>query len=84
MSRSSAAALAAIGLDAKPVIRDIAKLLNSEIPRERYLEMAVKQRFPEAGLVAHSDRGSQYASEHYRRALAAGHRVQYEPPGELL
>jgi putative transposase len=34
------------------------------------LEMAVKQRFPEAGLVAHSDRGSQYASEHYRRALA--------------
>ena len=34
------------------------------------LEMAVKQRFPDAGLVAHSDRGSQYASEHYRRALA--------------
>ena len=34
------------------------------------LEMAVKQRFPDAGLVAHSDRGSQFASEHYRRALA--------------
>ena len=34
------------------------------------LEMAVRQRFPDAGLVAHSDRGSQYASEHYRRALA--------------
>ncbi len=34
------------------------------------LEMAVTQRFPDAGLVAHSDRGSQYASEHYRRALA--------------
>ena len=34
------------------------------------LEMAVKQRFPDAGLVAHSDRGSQYASEHYRRTLA--------------
>jgi transposase InsO family protein len=34
------------------------------------LEMAVKQRIPDAGLVAHSDRGSQYASEHYRRALA--------------
>ena len=33
-------------------------------------EMAVKQRFPDAGLVAHSDRGGQYASEHYRRALA--------------
>ncbi len=34
------------------------------------LEMAVKQRFPDAGLVAHSDRGSQYASEHYQRTLA--------------
>jgi len=34
------------------------------------LEMAVQQRFPDAGLVAHSDRGSQYASDHYRRALA--------------
>jgi transposase InsO family protein len=34
------------------------------------LEMAVQQRFPDAGLVAHSDRGSQYASEHYQRLLA--------------
>lgn len=34
------------------------------------LEMAVNQRFPEEGLVAHSDRGSQYASEHYQRLLA--------------
>ena len=34
------------------------------------LAMAVQQRFPDAGLVAHSDRGSQYASEHYQRALA--------------
>jgi len=34
------------------------------------LEMAVQQRFPDAGLVAHSDRGSQYASEHYQRTLA--------------
>ena len=34
------------------------------------LEMAVKQRFPDAGLVAHSDRGSQYASAHDQRALA--------------
>ena len=33
------------------------------------LEMAVRQRLPEAGLVAHSDRGSQYASYHYRRLL---------------
>jgi len=34
------------------------------------LAMAVKQRFPDDGLVAHSDRGSQYASEHYQRVLA--------------
>jgi transposase InsO family protein len=34
------------------------------------LEMAVQRRLPGAGLVAHSDRGSQYASEHYQRLLA--------------
>lgn len=34
------------------------------------LEMAVARRRPEAGLLAHSDRGSQYASEHYQRVLA--------------
>lgn len=31
------------------------------------LEMALQRRRPEAGLLAHSDRGSQYASEHYQR-----------------
>lgn len=34
------------------------------------LEMAVRSRLPEEGLVAHSDRGSQYASEHYQRLLS--------------
>lgn len=38
------------------------------------LEMALAQRLPGEGLVAHSDRGSQYASEHYRRILA-GHGI---------
>jgi putative transposase len=38
------------------------------------LEMAISRRLPGAGLVAHSDRGSQYASEHYRRLLA-GHGI---------
>jgi transposase InsO family protein len=38
------------------------------------LEMAVSRRSPGAGLVAHSDRGSQYASEHYQRLLA-GHGI---------
>jgi putative transposase len=38
------------------------------------LEMAVDRRLPGEGLVAHSDRGSQYAGEHYR-ALLAGHGI---------
>ena len=33
------------------------------------LEMAVQRRLPEEKLLAHSDRGSQYASEHYQRLL---------------
>ena len=33
------------------------------------LEMAVKRRLPDEGLLAHSDRGSQYASEHYQLLL---------------
>jgi transposase InsO family protein len=35
------------------------------------LEMAVARRLPEEGLLAHSDRGSQYASEHYQTLLLA-------------
>jgi putative transposase len=34
------------------------------------LEMAVKRRLPGEELLAHSDRGSQYASEHYQVLLA--------------
>jgi putative transposase len=33
------------------------------------LDMALARRLVRSGLVAHSDRGSQYASEHYRRRL---------------
>ena len=33
------------------------------------LEMAVQRRLPNEGLLAHSDRGSQYASEHYQLLL---------------
>jgi putative transposase len=33
------------------------------------LEMAVRMRLPDEGLLAHSDRGSQYASEHYQLLL---------------
>jgi transposase InsO family protein len=34
------------------------------------LAMAVARRLPSEGLLAHSDRGSQYASDHYQRLLA--------------
>ena len=34
------------------------------------LELAVQRRLPGEGLLAHSDRGSQYASEHYQGLLA--------------
>ena len=34
------------------------------------LELAVRRRLPDEGLLAHSDRGSQYASEHYQLLLA--------------
>jgi putative transposase len=34
------------------------------------LEMAVQRRLPDEGLLAHSDRGGQYASEHYQLLLA--------------
>jgi putative transposase len=33
------------------------------------LELAVQRRLPKQGLLAHSDRGSQYASEHYQLLL---------------
>ncbi len=33
------------------------------------LDMAVHRRLPEEGLLAHSDRGGQYASDHYQRLL---------------
>ena len=38
------------------------------------LEMAVQRRLPDERLLAHSDRGSQYASEHYQ-LLLAGHGI---------
>lgn len=34
------------------------------------LQMAVQRRLPGEGLLSHSDRGSQYASDHYQRLLA--------------
>ena len=44
------------------------------------LQMAVARRLPEEGLLAHSDRGSQYASEHYQRLLGK-HGIQCSMSG---
>jgi putative transposase len=35
------------------------------------LRMAIWQRKPKAGLIMHTDRGSQYASHHYRNLLSS-------------
>jgi transposase InsO family protein len=43
--------------------------LATTLPR-RALEAAVRRRRPDAGLLHHSDRGCQYTSADYRRALA--------------
>ena len=37
----------------------------------RALEMALRRRCPDAGLLHHSDQGSTYASEDYQKQLAA-------------
>lgn len=39
------------------------------------LTMAIWQRKPKAGLIVHSDRGSQYASKQYRRLLSKYHYI---------
>jgi len=39
------------------------------------LRMAIARQRPEPGLIAHSDRGVQYAAEAYRAALAAARRT---------
>ena len=44
--------------------------LETSLPMDA-LWMALSQRQPEAGLLHHSDRGCQYASEAYREHLAA-------------
>jgi putative transposase len=49
------------------------------------LDMAVQQERPGVGLLAHSDRGVQYASDRFQQVLGpTRNRVQHEPQGELL
>ena len=49
------------------------------------LQMALRQRQPKAGLLHHSDRGCQYASEAYREHLRCLERdTEHEPQRQLL
>lgn len=48
----------------------MAETLETSLPMEA-LRMALRQRQPKSGLLHHSDRGCQYASEAYREHLAA-------------
>jgi len=58
----------------------LAPTLHKEIVLDA-LEMAVSGRRPEAGLLVHSDRGSQYASGAYQeRLLQAGAQCSMSPP----
>lgn len=51
----------------------------------RALEMAIRRRCPQHGLLHHSDRGAPYASEDYRRELAAnGITCSMSRPGNCL
>ena len=45
--------------------------VNDRFLTVRALEQALRRRCPDAGLLHHSDQGSTYASEDYRRILAA-------------
>lgn len=48
----------------------LSSCLSTDLPL-RALEMALRRRRPGAGLLHHSDRGSQYTSHEYRRTLAS-------------
>ena len=49
------------------------------------LTMAIKNRRPPSGLIHHSDRGSQYASDDFQKLLGrTRHDLQHEPQGQLL
>jgi putative transposase len=52
---------------------------------ELALRMAVARRHPEAGLLHHSDRGTEFTCDRYQAALREiGVARQHEPDGQLL
>ena len=48
------------------------------------VEMALKRRGPDTGLLHHSDQGCTYASADYQAILSARGTLQHEPEGQLL
>ena len=63
-------ASAAVGLFFVPAF--IIRPFRYQAPHALLVAMALRQRQPGSGLVHHSDRGSTYASEDYRKVLEAG------------
>jgi transposase InsO family protein len=58
-----------VDLFARFVVGWAVSAVNDRYLTLRALEMAVRRRCPEVGLLHHSDQGSTYASEDYRREL---------------
>lgn len=62
----------------------VADNLGTDLALEA-LEMALRRRRPEPGLLHHTDRGTQYASHHYQQRLARhGLRCSMSRPAECL
>ena len=62
---------AIIDLFSRYVVGWAMSAINDRHLTVKALEMAIKRRCPDAGLLHHSDQGSTYASEDYRRSLGA-------------
>ena len=62
---------AIVDLFARFVVGWAVSAVNDRHLTLKALEMAVRRRCPDAGLLHHSDRGSPYAAEAYQRALEA-------------
>jgi putative transposase len=62
---------AIVDLFARYVVGWALSAVNDRHLCARALEMAIKRRCPEAGLLHHSDRGCTYTSEDYQKLLAA-------------
>jgi len=62
---------AVLDLYSRFVVGWAVSLVNDRHLVEKALQMAIKRRAPEVGLLHHSDQGSPYTSEDYQKVLAA-------------